>query len=182
MLTDIKKKTMRILTVILAFLLLISFLGAKSSQAQSADPLRTKLELEVQKIISSGHLKPGYFSAGMLDMMMDGRVGEALQDYFHNSADTIYTLAIALPYLSSSLQSQVKSYLQQEYINYPLGSVKCDTCGLVQRNKQIGKSLAGRSAACTAICRNCWENESMEFLEFQPLQFLCRLEICPSYG
>jgi hypothetical protein len=113
------KNWLRMLILIVGITLLIAF----PKSADAVFSAETQLRIEVEKMISAGHLKPGYYSAGMLDMIMDGRAGEAMQDYYHNPAETIYTLAIAYPHLPSNVQSSLSSYMQQEYFQYPLGSI-----------------------------------------------------------
>jgi hypothetical protein len=82
--------------------------------------LRQRLQTEVQKMIASGHLRPGYHAAGFIDLYgvghftTEAEYGEIF-DYFQNPSDTVYTLLLAYPYLSSNLQSQVKTYLQNNY-------------------------------------------------------------------
>jgi len=84
--------------------------------------LRQRLETQVQKMISAGHLRPGYRTTGFPDLCGVGTCGAQFEggfgeifDYFQNPSDTIYTLLLAYPYLSSGLQSQVKTYLQSNY-------------------------------------------------------------------
>ncbi len=86
----------------------------------SVDELQQRLSAEIQKMLVAGHLRPGYFSSGFLDLYADGKysdsreIGELL-DYFQNPSDTVVTLIQALPYLSPSMQQQVKTYLQTYY-------------------------------------------------------------------
>lgn len=82
--------------------------------------LTQQLESEVQKMLTAGHLRPGYYNAGFMDLYGDGgytdeRTFGELFDYFQNPSDTVYSLLLAYPYLSPSTQSQVKSYLQTYY-------------------------------------------------------------------
>lgn len=72
--------------------------------------LKDKLELEVNKVISAGHLAP--FRA---------MYGETEHHYFwYNRFDTVYTLSLAYPYVSSGTQNLIKTYLQSEMSTYPL--------------------------------------------------------------
>jgi len=80
-------------------------------QPITVDHLRARLETEVQKIISAGHLRPGYLNNGQF------MYGE-LADYFINPGDTLYTLSIAYPYLSAQLQEQTRAYLRAEFASY----------------------------------------------------------------
>jgi hypothetical protein len=86
----------------------------------TSDQLKQTLEGEIQKIISSAPLRPGYHSSALYDQFLafgynatEG-MGELL-DYFQNPSDTVYTLLLAYPYLSSTTQQQVKTYLQNNY-------------------------------------------------------------------
>jgi len=92
--------------------------GGTADVVPSKDTIKSRLESEVQKIVTAGHLRPGLKSSGMVDNRGPRCMDEPIE-YFHNPSDTIYTLAIALPYLSSTLSSQVKTYLQSEYNNFP---------------------------------------------------------------
>jgi hypothetical protein len=81
--------------------------------------LKQKLESEVQKMITAGHLRPGYVPGSLLGNGSGNgsgwqTLGDIL-DYFHNPADTVYTLLLAYPHLSPTLQTQVKTYLQTNY-------------------------------------------------------------------
>jgi hypothetical protein len=82
------------------------------------DALKAKLNSEVQKIITAGHLRPGYFSSGHIDGDAGSACGDALLDYFHNPADTLWVLSSAVPYLTPSLAQSTKAYLQSEYAAY----------------------------------------------------------------
>ncbi|HZD57289.1 MAG TPA: PQQ-binding-like beta-propeller repeat protein, partial [Anaerolineales bacterium] len=81
--------------------------------------VQADLEIQIQKMVSAGHLRPGYVSSGLLDFRLSNYCGDDLQDYWHWPGDTIYTLLRALPHLSPALQGQVKSYLQKEFNQYP---------------------------------------------------------------
>lgn len=78
------------------------------------------LESEIQKILAAGPLRPGYHDAGFLDLyglggFTDQRTLGEIFDYFQNPADTVYTLLLAYPHLSPTLQQQVKTHLQDYY-------------------------------------------------------------------
>ncbi len=88
-----------------------------STAIPSVADLKTRLTEEIEKILVSGHLQPGY-SVG--HFAADGvTYGGVLVDYWANVTDTLYILSKALPYLSSDLQQEVKAYLQSEYETYP---------------------------------------------------------------
>ncbi len=87
--------------------------------------LQQKLATEVQKILSAGHLRPGFMDSGLVGASFDNHnspliPGNHLNEYFATPGETLSTLASTLPYLSSSLQTQVKQYLQSEETNYPV--------------------------------------------------------------
>lgn len=83
------------------------------------DTLIAELESEVSKIVEAGHLRPGFMSHGLFDNSAGNICGDDLVDYWSNSSETIYTLLMALPHLSPGLQQSVRTYLQDEYTNYP---------------------------------------------------------------
>jgi outer membrane protein assembly factor BamB len=76
-----------------------------------AADLSARLEREVAKMVQAGRLRPGYYNDGTPYF-------QQFWDYFENPGDTLYTLAIAYPYLSPTLQEQVKTYLREEYDAY----------------------------------------------------------------
>ncbi len=91
-----------------------------SSVSTTVSSLQQTLNNEVQKMINAGPLRPGFMDSGQQSQFMtyayDNPVpNEHLLEYFHNPADTVAALVNALPYLSTSLQSQVKTYLQTYY-------------------------------------------------------------------
>jgi outer membrane protein assembly factor BamB len=71
-----------------------------------------RLEAEVQKIVNTGHMRPGYYNNGQFTLYRE------LANYFENPGDTLYTLSIAYPYLSPALQTQTKAFLQKEFQDY----------------------------------------------------------------
>ncbi len=98
--------------------------GIVSAPSTSVIPspaqLTQKLETEIQKMIAAGHLRPGYLTHAFSDQYANGwydderEFGEIL-DYFQNPSDTVYTLLLAYPYVSSATQTSIKTYLQQNY-------------------------------------------------------------------
>jgi PQQ-like domain len=82
------------------------------------DALKAKLNSEVQKMISAGHLRPGYFSSGHIDSDARKMCGDSLLDYFHNPADTLWVLSTAIPYLTPGVAQSTRAYLQSEYAAY----------------------------------------------------------------
>lgn len=85
----------------------------ETTQTLTTTELRSRLEEEVEKIISAGHLRPGYYDAGQFNSAYSH-----LTNYFENPGDTIYTLARAYPHLSNELQIQTRIYLQNEFNTY----------------------------------------------------------------
>lgn len=83
-----------------------------TSAPLSESNLKQRLEDEVLKIIQAGHLRPGYYNNGQFALYKE------LADYFDNPGDTLYTLSIAYPHLSSGVQQQLRTYLQREYQDY----------------------------------------------------------------
>ncbi len=82
--------------------------------------LINRLEKEVHKILTAGPLRPGYHAAGFIDLygvgwFTDEREFGEIFDYFQNPADTVYTLLLAYPHLSTVTQQKVKAYLQDYY-------------------------------------------------------------------
>ena len=75
------------------------------------EELQRRLEVEVQKIVAAGHLRPGYYNVGQLNQ-------REFADYFDNPGDTLYTLSIAYPHLTPATQSQLRTYLRQEFQSY----------------------------------------------------------------
>lgn len=83
------------------------------------DPLLIKLVAELQEMIASGHLRPGYGTHGLWDSAAASLLGQYLADYYHNPAEMYYTLLMALPLLPADLRGQVEQYLQSEFQAYP---------------------------------------------------------------
>lgn len=83
------------------------------------DDLLAELEAEVTKIVEAGHLRPGFMSHGLFDNSANNTCGDNLVAYWSNPGDTMYTLLMTLPHLSPGLQQTVRTYLQNEYTNYP---------------------------------------------------------------
>lgn len=80
--------------------------------------LKQRLADEIQKIISAGHLRPGFGLGGAFSNLARSQVGDNLTDYWHNPLDTILVLTWAYPHLSPTLQQQVAAYLQNEFNHY----------------------------------------------------------------
>jgi hypothetical protein len=80
--------------------------------------LKQKLAAEVQKIISAGHLRPGYGALGSFARAARSDIGDNFADYWSNPADTLSVLTAALPHLSPTLQQSLKTYIQNEFKAY----------------------------------------------------------------
>ena len=82
--------------------------------------VKAELEKEVNEIVNAGHLRPGYFVTGLIDVGIHREHGDQMGHYFHNTADTVYTLIRVLPHLSPTLAGKTRIYIQSEYSKYPL--------------------------------------------------------------
>lgn len=80
--------------------------------------LRQLLAVEVQKMVTAGHLRPGYSSLGLHNHLLK-QIEPYVLDYFHNPADTIVVLLRALPHLPPELQAKTRAYIQAEFRQYP---------------------------------------------------------------
>jgi PQQ-like domain len=81
----------------------------------SDEYLKARLEQEVQEMITAGHLQPGFIDAGAVTGHNSRAFEDSLGHYWHNPADLQHILLRTLPYLATSLQNQVKAYLQDEF-------------------------------------------------------------------
>jgi len=93
-------------------------LSASASVIEEQE-IQNKLAEEVQKIITNGHLRPGFLSSGEFDIRARFECGDDLVDYWHHPGDIFYTLIRALPFLSEDLQQDTRAYLQTEFSTYP---------------------------------------------------------------
>jgi outer membrane protein assembly factor BamB len=89
----------------------------------SATEITQRLENEVSKMVNlylangtGGFLKPAYMQTSGLGATAG--FTESNTNYFQAPADTLYTLSIAYPYLSSSLKTNVLSYLNAYWQKY----------------------------------------------------------------
>jgi len=81
--------------------------------------IQERLDKEVQKMISAGHLRPGYVTSGAMGHSLINNCGDNLGDYFHNTANTVTLLLRILPNVSDNLKPQLREYIKYEMINYP---------------------------------------------------------------
>jgi outer membrane protein assembly factor BamB len=79
--------------------------------------LKQLLAAEVQKMVSAGHLRPGYSSLGLPNHLLP-QIEPNVLDYFHNPADTIVVLLRALPHLPPDMQTRTQAYIQAEFMEY----------------------------------------------------------------
>ena len=90
-------------------------LAPSISEAQ----IRQRLAQEITEIVDAGHLKPSYLHSGGITGGNNYRNNDQyLNQYWHNPADIQLVLIRALPYLNSTLQTRVRTYLQNEFTNY----------------------------------------------------------------
>jgi hypothetical protein len=80
--------------------------------------LKVRLAQEIKKMVSAGHLRPGYARHGHFDLPSQHQCGDDPVDYFHHPAETILTLVQALPHLPASMRPQVRAHLQAEFAAY----------------------------------------------------------------
>ncbi len=85
---------------------------------KTPDTLRQMLSAEVAALLNAGHMRPGYTSHGVLDLWQSNILGDDFSDYFHQPADTMWTLLLAIPHLDNSLRDRARDYLQSEYRDY----------------------------------------------------------------
>lgn len=85
-----------------------------SLSVPSTAELKSRLETEIQKIVAAGHLRPGYLNHAQFNDLW----ASSLTNYFENPGETLSTLSLAYPHLSSSLQNQLKTYLDNEFNRY----------------------------------------------------------------
>jgi outer membrane protein assembly factor BamB len=85
--------------------------GSVSSTPLPLEDLKTALEVEIQKMLDAGHLRPGYYNSGQMQYPQ-------FANYFENPGDTLYTLALAIPHLPPQLKTQKEAYLQNHYQSY----------------------------------------------------------------
>ena len=109
----------RIFTICLMMLLVCVSLGSAKADV---DPLKQKLECELSKMINAGHLRPGYFVCiEFYPNQTRSNVFDFGHHYFHNPADTIYTLMRALPLVEDNptLYADLEAYIQSEWAACP---------------------------------------------------------------
>ncbi len=110
-------------STLVAFGAAVCWAQASGEQVARLPTYRTvqqRLEVEIRKLIDAGHLAPGlatfeqhyrYESPLNLSWKMD--------DYWHNPAELVYTLTLAMPFLPPGLQAEAKAYLKAEFELFP---------------------------------------------------------------
>jgi hypothetical protein len=89
---------------------------SKDSDLPTVRPLRQRLAEEVRKMIDAGHLRPLY--AGCTEHYYANtraKLAENMHIYWHNPAETIYTLLRALPHVPAELREPLRRYIQAEW-------------------------------------------------------------------
>jgi outer membrane protein assembly factor BamB len=84
----------------------------------SKEDLRQNLISEIEKILEAGHLRPGYYHGTLGTYHLGKLANSYMTDYFHNPAETFVTMIDALPHLPTTLQQEVREYLQSEWYIY----------------------------------------------------------------
>jgi outer membrane protein assembly factor BamB len=91
---------------------------AAGAAVRPVEALAALLAGEIEKIIATGHLRPGYSSLGLHNHLLR-QIEPHVLDYFANPADTLTVLLRALPYLPPDLQVETRDYIQAEFAQYP---------------------------------------------------------------
>jgi hypothetical protein len=98
-----------------------------TTSAVSSTTLTNKLEAEIKKFDADNngtldHLRPGWGVlgiSGIPDTGVGSKDSADISNYWHDPADTIYSLSLAYPHIQdTSLKSKLASYIQSEYANY----------------------------------------------------------------
>ena len=79
--------------------------------------LQDRLDDEIVKMVNAGHLRPGSINLGLAGGT--GECGSQMADYFHDPSETIHTLMLALPHVSSDIEPRLRDYIRQEMAEYP---------------------------------------------------------------
>jgi hypothetical protein len=124
---------MRLLFTLILIIISLSFTKTENdAYLPTVRSVEQRLQDEVRKIINSGHLRPEWSRSSehyRFEANPKGELTNNFDDYFHNPADTIYTLSKAYPYLpnssypsepSSTWKQKVLQYLDSENTNFPV--------------------------------------------------------------
>ena len=91
--------------------------AASASRLPDTNQLKQKLASEIQKILDAGHLRSAYKN-DTIDSFGAAQFN-AIEDYFHEPWETLYILSRALPWLSPTQQTALRTYLQNELSSTP---------------------------------------------------------------
>jgi PQQ-like domain len=96
---------------------------ANPARTLTGSQLRARLEAEVRRMVdlyqsegTDGFLRPAYISDG--GGISNSMIMPEPDEYFQVPADTLYTLSAAYPYLTATLQSQLRAYLAAYWQKY----------------------------------------------------------------
>jgi hypothetical protein len=75
---------------------------------------------EIGRMIEAGHLRPVVANPSeQYWQVMRNLRGANMIEYWHNPAETIYTLLRALPHVPAAMRGPLKEYIQREWKEYP---------------------------------------------------------------
>jgi hypothetical protein len=94
-------------------------LAGAPDELPTVRPLQERLVLEVEKMVTAGHLRPAYCLCGEHYALMGRSAGDCIDEYWHNPAETIYTLIRALPHLPTDVRTRTQDYIKSEFGRYP---------------------------------------------------------------
>jgi len=92
----------------------VNTLPTPNQNLSSVGDVQNELERVVSEMVTAGHMAPTLYFIGL---------GGYPAVFYVTPGETIYTLSVAYPYLSSSLRTQIKSYIDRELGDYPPHSV-----------------------------------------------------------
>lgn len=91
--------------------------AGKLPTVRSAEEL---LADEIRKVLDAGHLRPVVANPSeQYWQVMRHLRGANMVEYWHNPAETIYTLVRALPHVPAAMRGPLKEYIQREWKEYP---------------------------------------------------------------
>lgn len=93
-------------------------INREPSQSSTAIEVQEELRGEIDRLLLRGHLKPGYFSIGIVGGFI----------LFGNPAEQLYVLSETLPYLRVDQQAKVKTLLSTEARSFDPTSIAFEHC------------------------------------------------------
>jgi len=113
------KRTAWITTISLV-LAVVATAEERPGKLPTVRPVEELLAGEVRRMIEAGHLRPVVAtpSEHYWQAMRDLR-GANMVAYWHNPAETIYTLVRALPHVPEAMRGPLKEYIQREWKDCP---------------------------------------------------------------